>query len=206
MDNEILTGVVLSSADAGEYDRRLKILTGDRGIITAFARGARRQNSKLLSAATPFTFGRFSVVESGSFYRLAEADVINYFDSLKHDLSSVTYASYILELSEYFSRENVEANELIRLIYQSFRALGAESVPDPLVRRVFEIRLLINEGIYPGVEETGHSADLIKTVSHVESAPLESLYTFRVSREVQEELSDFCDRLIRRFTDRPMKS
>ena len=206
MDNVVLTGVVIRSAEAGEYDRRLNMITGEQGLVTVFARGARRQGSRLLSVSMPFTFGRFTVSEGRNSKRLMSAEVINYFDALKHDLSSVAYGSYILELSEYFAQENMEAGEVIRLIYQSFRALEAPSVDDRLVRRVFEIRTLINEGIYPGLEGRNCSGDLMRTLSHIETVPLEKLYTFRVSDEVLDELSDFSAGLVKRCVDRPLKS
>ncbi|MBQ7558119.1 MAG: DNA repair protein RecO [Lachnospiraceae bacterium] len=206
MESGVLTGVVISTAEAGEYDRRVTLITGERGLVTAFARGARRQNSRFLSSTSPFTFGRFKVNQGRNSSSIAEVDVIDHFDPLKHDLSSVAYASYLLELSGYFSQEDMEADETIRLIYMSFRALESPGLDDRLVRRVFEIRTLINEGIYPGPGNDRHSGSFYKALSHIESAPVESLYTFRVSDEVMEELSGFGDSLIRRYVDRPLKT
>ena len=63
MNTITVRGMVLSSMPIGEYDRRLEILTDSLGRISAFARGARKPSSALVSASRVFAFGEFDLYE-----------------------------------------------------------------------------------------------------------------------------------------------
>ena len=147
--NVVLTGIVLNVMPIGEYDKRVTILTKERGKVTAFARGARRPTSQLLAATSPFSFGEFEFFEGRSTYTLAKATISNYFRDLSFDPATACYGFYFLELADYYAQENNDERELLKLLYQTLRALESVSFENRLVRRIYELRVLYIEGEYP---------------------------------------------------------
>ena len=143
-----LTGMVLKAVPSGEMDKRLVILTKERGKITAFARGARRPGSMLMACGRPFAFGQFTLYEGRDAYSLQSAEISNYFDELSMDVEGTCYGSYFLEFTDYYTRENMDGTAMLKLLYQSVRALLKPAVPNELVRRVYELKAMAINGEY----------------------------------------------------------
>lgn len=150
-DAVTLTGIVLSSAPSGEYDKRVVILTKERGKITAFARGARRPNSALLAATGSFAFGTFLLYEGRDAYNLVQANISNYFSELMSDFGAAYYGMYFCELADYFTTENNPELSIMKLLYQSLRALTKKSLNKELVKVIFELKIFTYGGEYPQV-------------------------------------------------------
>ena len=54
-----VTGMILKSEPIGEYDRRIVILTKEKGKISAFSRGARRPGNRFVAATNPCPCGYY---------------------------------------------------------------------------------------------------------------------------------------------------
>ena len=203
-----VTGIILKAEPVGESDRRVVILTRERGQIAAFARGARKQGSRLLASTNPFCFGQFQIYEGRTAYSIKEAAIGNYFEGLREDYELTCYGMYFLEVMDYYTRENSDETQMLKLLYQSLRALQHESLSRELVRYIFEIKALSINGEYPGIpgNESDYRDSTVYTLSYIVNTVVEKLYTFTVTPEVLSELAKLTEIYRKRFMDRKFKS
>lgn len=234
----VVTGMVLSAMPVGDYDKRIVLLTKELGKISAFAKGARRPNSALLACSQPFSFGEFSLYVGRTSYTITSADISNYFPELRDNVDSVYYGMYFCEFAEYITKENNDEKEILKLLYQTLRALVKKTIEFSLIRLVFEFKIMALSGVAPQVfecvkcEKTGEkynfsiesggllcenclendkksirlSTSSVYTLQYIISRDVENLYTFRVSREVLNELTVCAKRYLDHYLGYKFKS
>lgn len=148
-DQVKVKGMVISSSPIGENDKRVVLLTKEKGKISAFVRGARRPGNHLMAASDSFAFGTFYLIYGRESCTIVNAEISNYFRELTENLTKTYSAYYFLELAEYYAVENQDESRMLNLIYASFKALLNENIDDRLVRYIFELKMLVINGEYP---------------------------------------------------------
>ena len=202
-----VTAIVLNSSPIGEYDRRVVLLTKERGKITAFAKGARRQTSKLMAATNLFAFGEFKLYPGRNSYTMTDAQIQNYFEELRIDFEGAYYGMFFLEVCDYYTRENSDEKEFLKLVYQSLKALSVKSLNRKLVQCIFEMKAMVINGEFPGMPGDGIWQESTEyAVSYIMSSSIEKLYTFTVSETVLSELIRIAERYRYHYIDREFKS
>ena len=204
-DTITVTGMVLSAMPVGENDKRIVLLTRELGKISAFARGARRPGSTLMAASGPFVTGSFTLLPGRSAYTLLRTEIRQYFTELAAEMPGIYYGYYFLELADYYGREGIDGTQTLNLLYLAVRALLHPGLDDRLVRRIFELRLFTINGEY--APDPGRMPEqLLHTVQYICGAPIEKLFTFGVSEELQALLDEEAGRQVRKLIDKPVKS
>lgn len=202
-----VTAIVLSSSPIGEYDRRVVLLTKERGKITAFAKGARRQTSKLVAATNLFAFGEFKLYPGRNSYTMTDAQIQNYFEELRIDFEGAYYGMFFLEVCDYYTRENNDEKEFLKLVYQSLKALLVKSLDRKLVQCIFELKAMVINGEFPGMPTEGVWQESTRyAISYIMSSSIEKLYTFTVSETVLAEMIRITEKYRYHYIDREFKS
>ena len=205
-----VTGMVLSAAPVGDYDKLVVLLTRERGKIRAFARVARRPGSALMAAANAFAFGEFQIYEGRTSYTMSQASIQNYFGELMTDFEGACYGQYFLEFADYYTRENADGSDFLKLAYQSLRALLVPSLPRKLVRYIYELKAMTYSGECPQTFEQFSDWNLNPSteyaLQYVVAASVEKLYTFLLTEEVFAEFARVVTWLRKHYVEHRFKS
>lgn len=146
-----VNGMVIMSTDVNDYDKRLVILTKEKGKITIFANGAKRMNSNLRGRVAIGCMGTFEVSEGRNSYNLKNAHITEYFSEIYQDFDAICYMSYFMELADYYTYEGMSCSNILNLLYVSIKALLNKNLDNELIRYIVELKMMHFNGTYPQV-------------------------------------------------------
>ncbi|HIF12327.1 MAG TPA: DNA repair protein RecO [Dehalococcoidia bacterium] len=161
--------VVLRHSDLGEADRLLWLLTPQRGVIRATARGARKPGSKLGGHIDLLCYVKLSIREGRELHGISQADTIDAFRNVRTDLGRLSRGLNIGELAQRISVEDAPAPEVFRLLVNSLGWLATTENADTLVRW-FALRLMTITGFKPELGACVDCGNELEPDDHVFSA------------------------------------
>ncbi len=144
-------GVVLKERAQGENDKFIDVLTGNMGIISICAKGARKLNSKNAGSTQLFSYSKLCFSQRSNRYYLNSSEIISSFFNISTDLESLALASYFSELLRYSVPSGAPAENVLKLFLNTMYFLDSGKRSRAFLKSLFEFRLLCEIGLMPGL-------------------------------------------------------
>ncbi len=151
MNRFFTDGVVLKTKVTGESDLIVFLLTEQRGLVRAFAKGARGMKSKLHAASSLFTYASFGLSEKNGVYNVTDADVKESFFELRTDLARLSLGQYFCEAMLKSVTEETDEAAFFRLMLRAVFYLNQGKKDLLLLKSAFELRLAVLLGWAPPI-------------------------------------------------------
>ena len=153
MDEFVIMGLVLQEIEYGEADRILKILTAEKGLITAFAKNSMRLTSHLFAACGQLCYSEF-VLRPGRgtedrMYTVVEAGYETDFRGIGYSFEAQGVAMYMVEFTLGLSLADQPAEAELKLLMNCLYKICQQTTDPKLVKAVFELRMMCLCGFQP---------------------------------------------------------
>lgn len=139
--------LILRRSDMGEADRLLLLATplGKKRVI---AKGVRKTTSRIAGHIELFVHTTMMLAAGRNLDVVTQSQVLQYFNTIRTDLSRLSCAYYAAELYDACTQEEDGQQQLFTLLIHTFKALDETQQPE-IVLRGFELRLLEEIGYRP---------------------------------------------------------
>lgn len=148
---ECVEGIVLSDVNYSESSKILNILTKEYGLIGVMSKGCRNMKSRLRGISRKLIYGKFHIYyKVNGLCTLIGVDLINSYSNILSNLNSISYATYILELTEQVIRQN-ESHEIFNLLRSSLDKIN-EGFSPLVITDILELKYLDYLGVKPNID------------------------------------------------------
>lgn len=143
-------GIVLNSKNYGDTSKVLDIFTKEYGIVGVIAKGCKSLRSNLRSVTDKFTYATFTLYyKKDKLSILNEASVINNFSKIKKDIEKISYASFLLDLTNQVYKQSND-NELYDLLIGALLRINEDFNP-LIITNIVELKYLEYLGVMPNL-------------------------------------------------------
>ena len=161
-------GIIVSEVDYKESSKIINIYNRELGIIGVIARGTKKIKSNLSGVTTKMTYGIFNIsYKENGLSTLIEVDIINNFKNIRSDISLISYACYILDLStSVYKHDN--SKDIYELLIASLIKIE-EGYDKEVITNILELKLLEYLGIKPIIDSCvscGRKSDIVTISSY----------------------------------------
>ncbi len=149
MESVTVNGLVVKSADFGDYDKILTLLTAEKGLVTVTVKGAKSIRCKFSSMSEMFCYGVYNIRRKGKYYYIYDGSVTEEFYPVRNDISKLALASYFCEVATELSPEGISEPDILKLTLNALYALAYNDVSNEIVKASFEFKIASLAGFMP---------------------------------------------------------
>lgn len=142
-------GIVIKEVQYKENDKIITIMTDKLGKISCMAKGAKKNNSPLLSSSQFLVYSEFLLYKGTNFYHINSAEMIESFYELRVDYDKLERAFEVSKLLNKLAYEEDEETGILSLFLNTLYIISTKDKPFDLVRNVFLLKLLCLLGYTP---------------------------------------------------------
>jgi DNA repair protein RecO (recombination protein O) len=141
MDTHISSAIIMRVKEFGESDLLVTFFTADMGRLKGVAKGARRSRRRFANCLDLFCLANleYETKPRGSLHFLHSCKLVDAFEGIRANFSSLSLASYMIELTEVLFPLGVVDKAMFELLKHSFFALNKGRKND-LIRMLFEVK------------------------------------------------------------------
>lgn len=152
MNNKVIDveGIIINVKNYGDTSKIIDILTKEYGVIGVIAKGCKSIKSNLRSVTDKLTYATFTIYfKKDKLSILSEASVINNFSNIKKDIEKISYASFLIDLTNQVYKQCEDSN-LYDLLISSLIKINDNFNP-LIITNILELKYLEYLGVMPNL-------------------------------------------------------
>ena len=143
MNTHISPAIIMRIKEFGESDLFVSFFTSDRGRLKGIAKGARKSRKRFSNCLDLFclTSLEYEPKRKGDLYFLHSCKLMNAFPGVRKDFSSLSLASYMIELTEILFPLAVVDRNMFEMLKNAFLSLNKGGKTD-MLRILFDAQAM----------------------------------------------------------------